>query len=285
MSSRIAVVLAVAAAAVMVAVAARSSKEPATSDADANADGDALRFPSHPGSSITPSAYRHRRGRHRHPHGPASPTTPPSPPPPPPPAPTPTPLPPACDCRCCNSNDSHVEPDPPFRQPQPGGVGARGSSGTGTGTGWGSRRGPWFGRLPFPGTAPPPPAAGAGTDCVAPLAELMPCGAFVTGSEPATPTPQSDCCTGLGGFFNASTSAAAGYYGDRILRCLCPVILGDVNKMLPKPIDPVRLLYLPIACGVVLPPQVLYICFTGQQTLPPLLDVSSDSDNNSTSTP
>ncbi|CAN6344194.1 unnamed protein product [Urochloa humidicola] len=254
MSSRIAVVLAVAAA-VMVAVAARPSEEHAKSDADS----DALRFPTHPGSSTTPSAYRHRRGRRHRPHGPAGPTLPS--PPPPPPAPMP-PLPPAPAC-----DDSHIEPDPPFRQPQPGGVGGGRSSGgssTGTGTGWGSRRGPWFGRSPFPGAAPPPPAAGTGTDCVAPLAELMPCGAFVTGSEPATPTPQSDCCTGLGGFLNTSTSAAAGYgnSGDRILRCLCPVILGDVNKMLPKPIDPVRLMYLPIACGIVLPPQVLYICFS-----------------------
>jgi hypothetical protein len=40
------------------------------------------------------------------------------------------------------------------------------------------------------------------------------------------------------------------------------VILGDVNKMLPKPVDPVRMMYLPIACGVVLPPQVLYICLS-----------------------
>ncbi|CAM0152438.1 unnamed protein product [Urochloa decumbens] len=122
----------------------------------------------------------------------------------------------------------------------------------------------------FPGL----PGAGGGgggspTECVAPLAGLMTCGTFLTGSEPETPTPQSDCCTGLGGFLNTS-SAAAGDGNDRILRCLCPVILGDVNKMLPKPIDPVRLMYLPIACGIVLPPQVLYICFTGQQT-PPLV--------------
>ncbi|CAN6335369.1 unnamed protein product [Urochloa humidicola] len=119
----------------------------------------------------------------------------------------------------------------------------------------------------FPGL---PPAGGAGaggspTECVAPLAGLMTCGTFLTGSQPETPTPQSDCCTGLGGFLNTTTTTGD---GDRILRCLCPVILGDVNKMLPKPIDPVRLMYLPIACGIVLPPQVLYICFTGQQTPP-----------------
>ncbi|KAJ1264708.1 hypothetical protein BS78_08G021200 [Paspalum vaginatum] len=106
------------------------------------------------------------------------------------------------------------------------------------------------------------------TECVTPLAGLMTCGAFLTGSEPDTPTPQSECCNGLGAFLNSSSSAAPG--DDSTLRCLCPVILGDVNKMLPKPVDPVRMMYLPIACGVVLPPQVLYICFTGQQS-PPLV--------------
>ncbi|RLN23285.1 hypothetical protein C2845_PM07G01600 [Panicum miliaceum] len=50
---------------------------------------------------------------------------------------------------------------------------------------------------------------------------------------------------------------------------LCPVILGDVNRMLPKPVDPVQMMYLPISCGVVLPPQLLYICFAaGQQQTP-----------------
>ncbi|KAG2481333.1 leucine-rich repeat extensin-like protein 5 [Panicum virgatum] len=106
------------------------------------------------------------------------------------------------------------------------------------------------------------------TDCVTPLAGLMTCGTFLTGSESETPSPQSECCSGIGAFLNASSAAGD---GDRTLRCLCPVILGDVNKMLPKPVDPVRMMYLPIACGVVLPPQVLYICFTGGQQTPPLV--------------
>ncbi|XP_025805392.1 proline-rich receptor-like protein kinase PERK2 [Panicum hallii] len=97
----------------------------------------------------------------------------------------------------------------------------------------------------------PPAGNGGGPECVMPLAGLTACGPFLTGAQDQTPTPQSECCSGLGAFLNASST----------LRCLCPVILGDVNKMLPKPVDPIRMIYLPIACGVVLPPQVLYICF------------------------
>ncbi|KAI4997266.1 non-specific lipid transfer protein-like 1 [Hordeum vulgare subsp. vulgare] len=121
----------------------------------------------------------------------------------------------------------------------------------------------------FGGSPPSPPSAP--TDCVTPLAGLMTCASFLTGSDPETPTPQSECCGGLGMFLNSSAAA-----DDRSLRCLCPVILGDVNRMLPKPIDPVRMMYLPIACGVVLPPQVLFICFTGQPT-PPVVNRIPDS--------
>ncbi|XP_062203406.1 leucine-rich repeat extensin-like protein 5 [Phragmites australis] len=120
------------------------------------------------------------------------------------------------------------------------------------------------------------------TDCVTPLAGLMTCGTFLTGSESETPTPQSECCSGLAAFLNTSSAGSAAGDGDRTLRCLCPVILGDVNKMLPKPVDPVRMMYLPIACGVVLPPQVLFICFTGQPT-PPLVSRIPDAWENPSS--
>lgn len=122
--------------------------------------------------------------------------------------------------------------------------------------------------VPSPRQEVPPvfgvPGPSSPTDCVTPLAGLMTCGTFLTGSVPDTPTPQSECCNGLSTFLNSSSSAGD---GDQTLRCLCPVILGDVNRMLPKPIDPVRMMYLPIACGVVLPPQVLYICFSKSSSL------------------
>ncbi|CAM0874484.1 unnamed protein product [Alopecurus aequalis] len=119
---------------------------------------------------------------------------------------------------------------------------------------------PGFPGMPGASSGSPPSSP---TDCVTPLAGLMTCATFLTGSEADTPTPQSECCGGLNMFLNSSAAT-----DDRSLRCLCPVILGDVNRMLPKPIDPVRMMYLPIACGVVLPPQVLFICFTGQPTPP-----------------
>ncbi|CAO2140608.1 unnamed protein product [Urochloa humidicola] len=230
MSSRIAVVLAVAAAVMVAARPSEAARYTASSDADA----DALRFPGRPGSSRARSIFPGYPGAR--PSPPASPSggfpgTPST---------RPSPAAPAA---------------PVFQAPCPKAP----SSGSGG-----------FPLVPgFPGLPGAGGTGGSPTECVAPLAGLMTCGTFLTGSEPETPTPQSDCCTGLGAFLNTSTSAAA-EDGDRILRCLCPVILGDVNKMLPKPIDPVRLMYLPIACGIVLPPQVLYICFTGQQT-PPLV--------------
>ncbi|KQJ92566.1 palladin [Brachypodium distachyon] len=130
---------------------------------------------------------------------------------------------------------------------------------------------PGFPGLQQPGGNPGASSSSSPADCVTPLAGLMTCASFLTGSEADTPTPQSECCSGLGMFLN-STAAV----DDRSLRCLCPVILGDVNRMLPKPIDPVRMMYLPISCGVVLPPQVLFICFTGQPT-PPVVSRIPDS--------
>ncbi|CAL4989989.1 unnamed protein product [Urochloa decumbens] len=231
MSSRIAVVLAVAAA-VMAAARPSEAARYTAAPAASNADTDALRFPGRPGSS-----------RPRSPIFPGFPGARPSPP-------------------ASSSGGFPAPPDTPsapIRSPPPC------SRSIGAPDGF-----PLVPGFPgLPGGASGGAAGGSPTECVAPLAGLMTCGTFLTGSEQETPTPQSDCCTGLGGFLNTS-SAAAGDGNDRILRCLCPVILGDVNKMLPKPIDPVRLMYLPIACGIVLPPQVLYICFTGQQT-PPLV--------------
>ncbi|KAI4991608.1 hypothetical protein ZWY2020_039994 [Hordeum vulgare] len=214
-------------------VAARSSEAARSGGADE----DELRFPGFPGGRPrNPGFPGVPGGRTASP--PAARFKPSSPPPPPPPLQSsPATIPP------CSSG----APSQPALQPLPG----------------------------FPGLQQPGNGGGSSSsspaDCVTPLAGLMTCASFLTGSEPETPTPQSECCSGLGMFLN-STAAV----DDRSLRCLCPVILGDVNRMLPKPIDPVRMMYLPISCGVVLPPQVLFICFTGQPT-PPVVSRIPDS--------
>ncbi|XP_066357992.1 leucine-rich repeat extensin-like protein 5 [Miscanthus floridulus] len=209
-----------------------------TSVAASNApDADSLRFPGRPGS------------RPRNPVFPGYPRARPSPPVP---GSSSSPGVPSSPMPGVPSSSGPGTPAPCARPMVPQ---LPGFPGLGGGMGGGSSGG---------GSPPSSP-----TDCVTPLAGLMTCGTFLTGSEPETPTPQSECCNGLGAFLNSSSSGAA-EGDDHTLRCLCPVILGDVNKMLPKPVDPVRMMYLPIACGVVLPPQVLYICFTGQQS-PPLV--------------
>ncbi|XP_066341114.1 non-specific lipid transfer protein GPI-anchored 2-like [Miscanthus floridulus] len=111
---------------------------------------------------------------------------------------------------------------------------------------------------------PPPPSppapVPAPVNCVTASSGLAPCGTFLTGGAGPPPTPQSSCCNGLAAFLS-SARAAAPVAGRQRLRCLCPIIHGDVNAVLPEPVDPVRMLYLPVACGLALPPQTIPICF------------------------
>lgn len=58
---------------------------------------------------------------------------------------------------------------------------------------------PGFPRLPRGGVGGSTPSSSL-MECVTPLAALMTCGSFLTGSEPETSTSQSECCSGLGGF-------------------------------------------------------------------------------------
>ena len=37
---------------------------------------------------------------------------------------------------------------------------------------------------------------------------------------------------------------------------------GDVNDVVAKLVDAVGMLYLPVGCGVLIPPQVLYNCYS-----------------------
>lgn len=150
------------------------------------------------------------------------------------------------------------------------------------GRGWWQRRySPPATATPTPTTPPPahaqqctcapsPPATpGTGTGggarsapadvpeyCLMPLVGMMSCG-FLSGSVSSAdaPAPGSQCCAELSSFLDSTTVAGGGGDTQSQLNCLCPVIRGEVRG-----IDPLRMVFLPIACGVVIPPQVVPVC-------------------------
>jgi hypothetical protein len=85
---------------------------------------------------------------------------------------------------------------------------------------------------------------------------MFSCFGFLQGRDDAgTPSPTSSFCGGLRTFFVDSGA------DETLLGCLCPVIHGQVNKSLPRRLDPAHLAFLPVACNIGLPPQILYeIC-------------------------
>jgi hypothetical protein len=43
---------------------------------------------------------------------------------------------------------------------------------------------------------------------------------------------------------------------------MSPLILRHANKLLERPLDPTRMIYLPMQFGVVFPPETLYVCLS-----------------------
>jgi hypothetical protein len=68
--------------------------------------------------------------------------------------------------------------------------------------------------------------------------------------------------SGSGGLLDSGTD-------ETQLGCLCPVILGRVNKSLPRPIDPDRPTFNPVPCSLGLPPQIPYVCHSEFYTIFP----------------
>jgi hypothetical protein len=95
--------------------------------------------------------------------------------------------------------------------------------------------------LPGLPPSPPPPA-----ECLTPLTQMVPCVDYLTNITVAT--PPSMCCDGL-----KSVIADAPI-------CLCHGMNGDMSKLFPKPIDPIRMLILPLRCGTMLPLRTLFSC-------------------------
>ncbi|TVU11724.1 hypothetical protein EJB05_45326, partial [Eragrostis curvula] len=93
------------------------------------------------------------------------------------------------------------------------------------------------------GTPPPPPQP---TTCLTPLLGMMSCMDYLTNLTVLT--PPSSCCDGLKSVIKDAPI------------CLCHGLNGDMNSMLARPIDPVRMMILPITCGAVLPLQTIFSC-------------------------
>ncbi|RLM66611.1 hypothetical protein C2845_PM16G18190 [Panicum miliaceum] len=102
----------------------------------------------------------------------------------------------------------------------------------------GRRWPPW---LP-PCSPPPPPPA----ECYTSVSGLMPCADFLTNVE--VRAPAGACCDG----FRSIVSGAP--------ICLCHVVNGDFNKLLPAPMLRLRMVQLPLMCRVPFPRATLRQC-------------------------
>ncbi|RLN29114.1 hypothetical protein C2845_PM05G33760 [Panicum miliaceum] len=98
------------------------------------------------------------------------------------------------------------------------------------------------GLLPGASPAPPPPA-----ECMTPLSAVAPCTDYLT-NVAAVATPPGECCDGLRAVVRDAPI------------CLCHGTNGGMNRFLPRPVDPLRMAVLPLACGAVLPIQTLLMC-------------------------
>ncbi|KAJ1283015.1 hypothetical protein BS78_03G095300 [Paspalum vaginatum] len=101
-------------------------------------------------------------------------------------------------------------------------------------------------------SSPPPPQP---TECMTSLVGMLPCMDYLTNITVLT--PPSQCCDGLKSIIKDAPI------------CLCHGMNGDMNKFLPKPIDPIRMMILPLTCGTMLPIQTLFTC--NSQQVPPIM--------------
>ena len=124
--------------------------------------------------------------------------------------------------------------------------------------------------LPPPGSSSPP-LQGAGklgasltstsstpqppqpTECMTPLAGMLPCTDYLTNITVLT--PPGECCDGLKSVISDAPI------------CLCHGMNGDMDQFLPKPVDRIRMTILPLACGTMLPIQTLFACNCKSQCL------------------
>ncbi|PWZ30155.1 hypothetical protein Zm00014a_033291 [Zea mays] len=95
-----------------------------------------------------------------------------------------------------------------------------------------------------------PPCPPAPTECYTSLSGMMPCADFLTHNEVPPMPPTVACCDGLRSLVtNASI-------------CLCHIVNGNINKLLPAPMIPVRMVALPRFCVVRFPRAILRRCIS-----------------------
>ncbi|XBJ28098.1 non-specific lipid-transfer protein C6-like [Triticum dicoccoides] len=106
--------------------------------------------------------------------------------------------------------------------------------------------------LPTGSPSPPPPK-----ECLTPLTSMIPCMDYLTNITVFS--PPDACCDGLKSVVSTAPI------------CLCHGLNnnGGMSKLFPKPIDPIRMIILPVRCGAMIPIQTIFSC--GTQPLPPLM--------------
>ena len=99
---------------------------------------------------------------------------------------------------------------------------------------------------PTTASAPPPPPP-ALTECMTPLIGMVPCMDYLTNLTVLA--PPAACCDGLKAVIRDAPI------------CLCHGMNGGMNSLImPRHIDPVRMIILPLTCGALLPLQTLLSC-------------------------
>uniref|UniRef100_A0A8I6WNJ5 Bifunctional inhibitor/plant lipid transfer protein/seed storage helical domain-containing protein n=1 Tax=Hordeum vulgare subsp. vulgare TaxID=112509 RepID=A0A8I6WNJ5_HORVV len=108
--------------------------------------------------------------------------------------------------------------------------------------------------LPVPTGSPSPPPP---KECLTPLMAMIPCMDYLTNITVFS--PPDACCDGLKSVVSTAPI------------CLCHGLNnnGGMSKLFPKPIDPIRMIILPLRCGAMIPLQTIFSCAT--QPLPPLM--------------
>uniref|UniRef100_A0A0A9AQS6 Bifunctional inhibitor/plant lipid transfer protein/seed storage helical domain-containing protein n=1 Tax=Arundo donax TaxID=35708 RepID=A0A0A9AQS6_ARUDO len=99
--------------------------------------------------------------------------------------------------------------------------------------------------------SPSPPSPPKPTECRSSLAKVMPsCAGFLTNSSVSV--PPSTCCEGIHSFYRDESTSPF---------CLCHVANGEVDQLLPAPLNQTRAVTVLVACKIGLrEDEIIEIC-------------------------